>query len=210
VPEIERQRTPLASAGALLLSPARRRPTVRLRGKRGRDGIHRGHAPPAIGQAATTRPPRAPRIELPADNEDRARSRRRSRHHPAGKAGATAVSTPESQPAKGCPPGLSDQVCRETANAKIGQEDSPHQATEERKCPASLSKAECQALVSSPKTEAPKPESSSPTGCPPALSGRPSASKSKNATPKRRGSSSPAARPRPAASASRSTSRANA
>jgi hypothetical protein len=70
----------------------------------------------------------------------------------------------------GCPPGLSDQVCRETASAKTRQEKSPPEAGK-KQCPSSLSRAECQALVSQPQPEAPKSQSQSGPGeCPPALS----------------------------------------
>jgi hypothetical protein len=80
-------------------------------------------------------------------------------------------SLPASQPAKGCPPGMSAQLCRKFANAKIRQAESPPQQTGEgKRCPDSLSKAECRALVSNAKTGTPKSGSSSPTECPPALS----------------------------------------
>lgn len=95
--------------------------------------------------------------------------------------GLTSQTKPESQrssptpanqpPTRGCPPGMSDRICRETAAAKTRQEESPpHQASEKKRCPDSLSKAECQGLVSNSKTGEPKPESSSPAECPPALS----------------------------------------
>lgn len=72
----------------------------------------------------------------------------------------------------GCPPGLSDRVCRETASAKAAQESAPAQ-TGGRKCPDSLSREECQAVASEPKAEAPKSEPQAqpaPAACPPALS----------------------------------------
>jgi hypothetical protein len=69
---------------------------------------------------------------------------------------------------RGCPPGLSDRGCREVASANTRQERTPPQTTEAERCPDSLSRAECQALVSAPNTGAPEP--GSPTECPPALS----------------------------------------
>lgn len=77
-------------------------------------------------------------------------------------------SAPGKRRIPGCPPGLSDQVCRETADAKSRQEESPPQASEKKRCPASLSRAECQALASDPTTKAPMAESA-PGECPPAL-----------------------------------------
>jgi hypothetical protein len=77
-------------------------------------------------------------------------------------------SAPDKQSVPGCPPGLSDQLCKETANAKSRQEKSPAHVGEEKRCPASLSRAECLALGSDPTTKAPMPESA-PGECPPAL-----------------------------------------
>jgi hypothetical protein len=168
VPQIGRQRTSLLSAAALLVSLLA---AVLLSA--------------CGGAAETTSTAAAPSGDLAKPHEQTAESTKNRGPRqktsakqtkkpditPQAKPEPQRSSAPANQPIKGCPPGMSDQVCRETASAKIRQEESPpHQTTDEKRCPDSLSKAECQALVSSSKTEAPKPESSSPTECPPALS----------------------------------------
>jgi hypothetical protein len=171
VPPIERERKPLPSASALLVSLLA---AVLLSacGGSAAETTSTAATPPSDlvrphNQTAESPKAQAPRQTAKTSPEQT----KKPDTTPQAKPEPRRSSAPVSQPVKGCPPGLSDQVCRETANAKIRQEESPpHQSTEGKRCPDSLNKAECQALVSDSKTEAPKPESSSPTECPPALS----------------------------------------